>query len=121
MDFRHLEGNERGLLDLLAFLDADGIPSQKPELAFLRSRLKLIQCRKKKLQSSLVEQNTESGELRMHRMVRLIYLIKMSPQERQESFTLAVYMVHSAWSVAERHFRHRPELWEDQRAYLPDV
>jgi len=33
----HLEGNKRGLLDLLAFLDADGIPPQKPELAFLRS------------------------------------------------------------------------------------
>jgi hypothetical protein len=47
MNFRHLEGNERGLLDLLAFLDTDGIPSQKPELASLRSRLKLIQYRKK--------------------------------------------------------------------------
>jgi hypothetical protein len=131
MNFKHLEGNERGLLNLLAFLDADGIPSrllfegctktQKPELAFLGSRLKLIQCRKKMLQSSLVEQNAESGELGMHRMVRLICHIKMSPQERQESFTRAVYMVHSAWPVAERHFRHRPELWEDQRAYLPHV
>lgn len=48
MDFRHLEGNERGLLDLRAFLDADGIPPQRPELAFLRSRLKSIQCRQKK-------------------------------------------------------------------------
>jgi len=45
----------------------------------------------------------------------------MSPQEMQESFTRAVYIVHSAWPVAERHFRHRPELWEDQRAYLPHV
>jgi hypothetical protein len=45
------------------------------------------------LQSSLVEQNAESGELRMHRMARLIYHIKMS-QERQESFlgkALAIY------------------------------
>lgn len=41
----HLEGNKRGLSDLLAFLDADGIPPQKPELASLRSQMKLIPCR----------------------------------------------------------------------------
>ena len=131
MNFERLERDQQKLVNLLAFMDPDGISfnllsdgaaaSQLPALAFINTPRKFNKCRGPVVSSSLVIQDDTAQKLRLHRLVQEICHIRMSDVDRQEAFDMAVTIIKAVWPIPLRHNRHRPELWPKQQSYLPHV
>jgi hypothetical protein len=127
MSFEKLKSDQRTLLNVLSFLDPDMIQVdllKDSAIKVARTRAhpsfplndvsKFNKCKGAVVRSSLVNQNSNSNSLWMHRLVQEACQLSMSPAERQEAFTTAYECVKSMWPVAPRDNRHRPDLWPAQ-------
>ncbi|KAL4936544.1 hypothetical protein BDV06DRAFT_91444 [Aspergillus oleicola] len=130
MNFEKLNDDHQALIKMMAFLDPDriqmqlldgGARSTDPNLNFINSRYKVTKCRAGLLRSSLVTQNEDKDELRMHRLVQACCQLKMTPQEAQRSFENAISLVKEVWPVPHRSAVHNPSLWGIHTALLPHV
>lgn len=131
MNFERLNKDQQKLMNIMAFLDPDrvqqrplieGATSMKnPALRFMSTANKIHKCKVALLRSSLVSQNEKLRELRMHRLVQASCHLRMTKEERQENFRLAVALVKHSWPVSPRTALHDPSLWPDQQAMLPHV
>lgn len=127
MSFEKLQSDQRTLLNVLSFLDPDmiqvdilrdnaiKIARARSDPSFLLTDVsKFNRCKGAVIRSSLVNQNSVSNYLWMHRLVQEACQISMKPAERQEAFTTAYECVKSMWPGAPRENRHRPDLWPAQ-------
>lgn len=131
MNFERLNKDQQRLMNVMAFLDPDRVQQRpliegatsmnNPALSFISTANKIHKCKVALLRSSLVSQNEELRELGMHRLVQASCHLRMTKEEREENFRLAVALVKQSWPVPPRIAVHNPSLWPDQQAMLPHV
>ena len=131
MNFENLDQDTQTLVSILAFLDPDKVKeslisegashSKDSRLKFIGGSKSFIKCRAKLSRSVLVYRNEDLQILWMHRLVQETCHLRMSSSSRQEAFELAFDILNQVWPVAERHNRHRPELWTFQQECIPHI
>ncbi|KAI1841737.1 hypothetical protein JX266_012105 [Neoarthrinium moseri] len=134
MNFESLSQDSQTLVNVLSFLNPDSIELEllakgaqkmsragKNDWSIIDSTKKLTQQKAGILQSSLVDQNSATKTLSMHRLVQAACQYRMAPENRQDTFEMALSLLHHMWPVAPRNNRHRPDLWPSHARLLPHV
>ncbi|KAH8203220.1 hypothetical protein TruAng_002625 [Truncatella angustata] len=134
MNFESLSQNSQKLVNVFSFLNPDNIElellasgAEKASRAgesgwsIIDSTRKLTQQKAGILHSSLMDQNSATKTLSMHRLVQAACQHRMEPENRQKAFEMALSFLHHMWPVAPRNNRHRPDLWPSQARLLPHV
>ncbi|KAL3419104.1 tetratricopeptide repeat domain-containing protein [Phlyctema vagabunda] len=133
MNFDRLNGDEKRLMNVIAFCDPDRFQldlfekvvttlASEPDNAdckFLSTPRKIHKCKTGLVRSSLVWQNEFLRELSLHRLVQASCHTRMTFAERQSVFSLTVKLVRRAFPVPERNAIHNPALWGMQQRILP--
>ena len=119
-----------GLLDIMAFLDPDGIP-EKEYLVSMVGKVKLLdypttieayqEARYELLKSSLIMNDRSASRLTVHRLVQDGARAKMSTERSTEVFATAVDLLWSLWPEAESGVRHHVARWKDCEQLSPHV
>jgi len=127
VSIERLEPDQKRLLEMMSFLDPDSIPNALLNDAvgrkdgFFSSKLALVRARAGLLRSSLIEQNDQAGELRMHRLVQTFCRLNLEPAQHQRAFDLATSIVTHAWPVTPPEKRHNKQVWPAQQICLPHI
>ena len=118
-----------GLLDLMAFLDPDGIPEEY--LVGIVGRIGLTdypatmeayqEARYELLRSSLIVDDRLASKLTIHRLVQDGARAKMSTERSTEIFTTVVDLLWSIWPEAESGVRHLVARWKDCEQLSPHI
>jgi hypothetical protein len=134
MSYSSLNKDEQTLLNAISFFDPTGIPLElistgaikargvgSESLEFLKNDQRFRRCKSALTRSSLVTQNEEIGQLWMHQLYQESAQARMTVDERQRSWDIAISLLSTMWPVADRSKRRRTDLWPDQTKYLPQV
>jgi hypothetical protein len=132
MSYDLLDGDQKTLLKVLAFLDPDRVQGElleggvgtviKPKCSLLVRPRNLIRARMGLLQQSLVDENEGIGELRVHRLVQSFCQVQMGDlSETQEAFEIAFGLVENAFPITPVDQRHNKSYWTGQQAYISHV
>ncbi|EAQ85334.1 hypothetical protein CHGG_09348 [Chaetomium globosum CBS 148.51] len=134
MNFDNLSKDSQKLINVLSFLNPDTIELEMlangaakaskagdSGWAIIDNVRKLTKQKAMILQSSLMDQNAATKTLSMHRLVQAACQQRMTPENRQDSFYMAINLVHHLYPVAPRKNRHRPDLWPTQGRLLPHI
>ncbi|XMA18100.1 hypothetical protein WAI453_010891 [Rhynchosporium graminicola] len=133
----NLQLSAGALLNVISLLDPDGIPEgilmQNPEVAVDIGFPQLPQTYFKQLveltQSSVVERNSDTKELKMHRMVQEVARVKMTRTQNmlEQTFDAAVKLTSSVWPyvtvVAQHGYANytRIDRWDQCSKMLPHI
>jgi hypothetical protein len=118
--FEKLESS-RGLLDILAFLDPDGIPeflltdlgNTKTDVVILPPNCDYHEARLQLLSMSLITRNIEKRSLVIHRLVQEAARTTMSDVEYSARLTSALELMHAVWPrEKDPAFRNERESWK---------
>ncbi|KAL2680522.1 hypothetical protein Neosp_008124 [[Neocosmospora] mangrovei] len=117
-------GNAWSFLELLSFLDPDGVVEQDlrdgsahskhSTLTGIANSRKFEGDRSLLCKRNAIDRNTELRTLLMHRMVQDYCHFRMTTESAQNAFSGAVELLRNLWPVPERHNRHQPALWPTQ-------
>jgi hypothetical protein len=128
---KHLERRAQTLLNVLSFLDADGISerfiydgskeSALEALQMFSDANRLREPRENLCVEGLIERNEESGTVWMHRLVQASCQILMDKETFQHSFDCAFDLIFNIWPVPERHNRHDQRLWPTQQVLIHHI
>ncbi|CZT11155.1 uncharacterized protein RCO7_05579 [Rhynchosporium graminicola] len=134
---QNLQLSAGALLNVISLLDPDGIPEgilmQNPEVAVVIGFPQLPQTYFKQLveltQSSVVERNSDTKELKMHRMVQEVARVKMTRTQNmlEQTFDAAVKLTSSVWPyvtvVAQHGYANytRIDRWDQCSKMLPHI
>lgn len=118
-----------GLLDLMGFLDPDGIPERylvqivgKIKLPDYPATIEAYQeARYELLRSSLIMIDRSASRLTIHRLVQDGARAKMSTDRSTDVFATAVDLLWSLWPEAETGIRHHVARWKDCEQLSPHV
>ena len=116
-----------GLLDIMSFLDPDGIPEQilqgrldKVNLAGYPNTVTGYQnARGELINASLI--SLSASKLIVHRMIQDGARAKMNLDRATQVFTSAVDILWSSWPVAEAGVRHHVARWVDCEPLSPHI
>lgn len=119
----------KSLLNVLSLLDRGEIQvslfgSRLPtnlSNAFPTSKLKYYDARDSLLRGSLIQRNRNTGQILIHPLLQTATRAKMSPQELQNSFSIAVNMLVENWPEASFAFSHETETWQKAEKFVPHV
>ncbi|KAK7981657.1 hypothetical protein PG988_003895 [Apiospora saccharicola] len=123
---KHSEGHEDAwkLLELLSFLDPDGVSEKDLAEGSLGSQdlvlWQIVDSRQFEVNRSFlcennaIDRNPNIKTILMHRMMQDYCHFIMTPESRQAAFDTAFTLINNLWPVSERHNRHQPRLWPDQ-------
>jgi hypothetical protein len=131
MSFKRLDLDQIHLLNVMSFLDPDrvqlsilkqvvqqtattGAGLLKTDRAFIRARAGLLKC-------SLIEQNEQLGQLRIHRVIQASCHLHMDEPTYQQAFATAFGTIEACWPVTPAQKRHDKGLWTEQQACLEHV
>ena len=129
-----LSPHSRSFLNILAFLDPDGIQDCILDM-LLRShseyqvippdvpktRIEFNFARAELLERSLIRRNEHKGELWIHRVLQDTARGKMNHQKRFEVFTFAVDLIHLVWPKAALDRRHNTTRWALCQTLYPHI
>ena len=117
------------LLDVLSFLDPDGIQeyiiTSHPEIVSLESfprttnayqvaRTELLQC-------SLIFRDKTSKKILSHRLIQDAARAKMKPKRFREVFSTTVMLLSSVWPFEEFSWRHGVARWQLCEELFPHI
>lgn len=113
-----LKADSRSLLEMISFLDPDKIPKSIFEdhiamaglSGLATDKIGYKSSIKQLIHSSLVLQDTDTKDLRLHRIVQDVVRVAMSVQRRAEVLTATVKLVAESWVFIDLLAR-----WEIQR------
>lgn len=117
------------LLDVIAFLDPDGIHERIltswPHVTNLddypRSSTVYFKARAELIQSSLATKDTGDRRLLVHRLVQDIVRSKMPPDRYRSSFAAATSLVSSIWPYEDFGWRHGVARWRVCEELFPHI
>ncbi len=134
MNFESLSQDSQTLLNVLSFFHPDRIPLEllssgaekatkagHSKWAILDNTRKLTKCKADILHSSLADQSPKSRILSMHRLVQQACQHRMSMDDRQDVFLMALCLLDQEWPVAPRNNRLDTSLWPRQQSLLPHI
>jgi hypothetical protein len=134
MNFESLNQDSQILLNVLSFFHPDRIPLEllssgaekatgagHSKWSVLDNTRKFTKCKASILHSSLVDQSPKSRTLSMHRLVQQACQHRMSMDDRQDVFLMALCLLDQEWPVAPRNNRLDPSFWPKQQSLLPHV
>ena len=118
-----------GLLDVMAFLDPDGIPEKylmgmvgKAQLQDYPMTVSAYQdARSELFKSSLIMIDRTESILTVHRLIQDTARAKMKQERSTEIFSAAVEMLWSIWPPAEPGVRHHVARWNDCQTLSPQI
>lgn len=122
--------HSRPLLDVLSFLDADGIPeiilttttnTVKILDGFPDKKGTYLLARAELLQSSLITKDSSDRRLVIHRLIQDAARAKMDPQRFRDVFSFALSLVSSVWQFEEFGWRHSISRWKLCEELMPHV
>ncbi|KAH8587276.1 hypothetical protein B0O99DRAFT_656491 [Bisporella sp. PMI_857] len=118
-----------GLLDIMAFLDPDGIPEkylvgvvgevQLPD--YPKTVTAYQDARSELLKSSLIRNDRSASNLTIHRLIQDGARAKMQPDRATIVFSAAVEVLWSMWPPAESGVRHHVARWKDCELLAPHI
>lgn len=122
----------RPLLDVLSFLDPDGILERTLIVPILSAGLPLIEkyprsnndyqkARTELLQSSLVTKDSTGKRLIVHRLIQDTSRAKMSPAHYRKSFSSALHLISAVWPYESFGWRHAISRWKVCEELFPHV
>lgn len=123
---KHSEGHEDAwkLLELLSFLDPDGVSEKDLSEGSLGSPdhvlRQIVDSRRFEVNRSFlcennaIDRNPGIKTILMHRMMQDYCHYIMTPDSKQAAFEAAFTLINNLWPLSERHNRHQPRLWPDQ-------
>ncbi|KAJ5173639.1 uncharacterized protein N7500_001570 [Penicillium coprophilum] len=131
MSLSQLSGNANILHMILSFLDPDyiheallvdgAVETNDSDLEFVTDEIDFLDAQEVLIQGALIDKSIESGIISMHRLVQRAVIRRMSVQERERIFSLAVTILaanfpdtysadvgHQAasWALCERSLPH---------------
>ncbi|KAJ5543129.1 hypothetical protein N7461_009132 [Penicillium sp. DV-2018c] len=131
MALSQLSGSGKVLHMILSFLDSDYIHESllkdgalrvnDPTLEFMRDEIDFLDAQEALLQGALIDKSSESGIISMHRLVQRAAIRRMSTEERENMFSLAVAILTAtfpntysadvghqvaSWTYCERSLHH---------------
>lgn len=117
----------RGLLEVLSFLDPDGIPetilTTRPETVsletFPKSLFSYQTARTELLQCSLISRTAET--IQVHRLIQDVARINLGQPELKTVFSAAVSLVTTMWPFEAFGWRHDVARWRVRDQILPQV
>ena len=118
-----------GLLDVMAFLDPDGIPEKyllrmvgKSQFHDYPLTVSMYQdARSELLKSSLIMNDRTASILTVHRLIQDGARAKMRPDRSTAVFSATVEMLWSEWPLAEPGVRHHIARWNDCQLLSPQI
>jgi hypothetical protein len=129
--FASLEAEPLLLLNILSFLDPDGMQekffsegAQKSGLSILRkfaSSKKLSTMRENLCTRGLIFRNEDIRKMWMHRLIQDYCHFRMDRSAFQNAFYGAFNLIANTFPVPERHHRHNPELWPAQQGLIHHI
>lgn len=116
-----------GLLDVISFLDPDGIPEQYLTGAlgkvhfpgFPNTVTEYQDARSELVDASLI--NLSASKLIIRRLIQDSARAKMGPDRATKAFTSAVDIMWSLWPLAEAGVRHHVARWRDCEMLSPHI
>ena len=134
MSLSKLDGNAYLLQGLLAFLDPDRIDevvlidgfknsdSSAPQFEFLSDEMDLLDAEEALLQVALINKNSETGILSVHRLIQAAVMRRLTAEERTVCFDTAINIITwgfpDTWSAD---VGHQHQSWETSEKCLPHV
>lgn len=118
------------LLDVIAFMDPDGIweyiltkPSTKLPLlpSFPRSSAAYQRARTELLQSSLISKDSSGKKLVVHRLVQDAARSKIDSVRFQDVFSSTVHLISAAWPFEAFGWRHEVSRWRVCQELFPHI
>lgn len=117
----------RTLLEVLSFLDPDGIPemilTNHPEVVsqdtFPKTSISYQKARTELLQSSLISRS--AGRIQVHRLIQDAARTKLSHPQTKEIFSTTVALVSSIWPFEAFDWRHDAARWRVCEQLFPHV
>lgn len=103
--FDKLKPGASGLLDVLAFLDPDGIPENILQdnsvgvemTGFPQSQPTYLEARTELLHSSLIDRDRDNKSIVIHRLTQETVRANLSPQRYSEVFVSALQLLSGVW------------------------
>lgn len=134
MSLSKLDGAAYTLQGLLAFLDPDKIDesvlrdgyknsdSAAPQFDFLSDEMDLLDAEEGLLQVALINKNSESGILSVHRLIQAAVMRRLTAEERTKCFGVAIDIL--TWGFPDtwsEDVGHQHQSWETSEKCLPHV
>ncbi|KAI0120070.1 P-loop containing nucleoside triphosphate hydrolase protein [Nemania sp. FL0031] len=118
-----------GLLSLIATLDPDRIPeailisacSKDPVTSFPNNLTQYYEARAQLLQTSLINQNTESGDIWVHRIVQDVTKGKLDSNRLTQTYNLAISAVSDVWPFSRLETRFLTARHKDCAPLFPSI
>ncbi|RJE22879.1 NB-ARC domain protein [Aspergillus sclerotialis] len=142
MSLSSLTGDSQTLHMILAFLDPDTIyesllteglsHTEDPKLEFIKDEINLLDAEETLLQGALIDKSSENGIISMHRLIQTAIIRRMSFDEKQDYFSIAIDMLASsfpdtftadvghqvgAWARCERGLPHIENLIKQNKTH----
>ncbi|KAL8993731.1 MAG: hypothetical protein Q9169_006128 [Polycauliona sp. 2 TL-2023] len=134
MSLNKLSGHARLLQQILAFLDPDKIDqeiltegsqallSKRPDIEFLSDELDLLDAEEALLQAALINKDSDTGFLAIHRLIQAAVIRRLSSEERATTFDTAVRIL--CWGFPDTFSEdvgHQHQSWENSEKCLSHI
>ncbi|KAL9020625.1 MAG: hypothetical protein Q9180_008642, partial [Flavoplaca navasiana] len=126
MSLSRLSGHARSLQQILAFLDPDKVAQEiliegsqalvldRPNIEFLKDELDLLDAEEALLQAALINKDSDTGFLSIHRLIQAAVIRRLSSEERAVTFDTVVRLL--CWGFPDTFSKdvgHQHQSWEN--------
>ncbi|KAF9242219.1 hypothetical protein DTO006G1_6440 [Penicillium roqueforti] len=127
-----LSRNAKVLIMILSFLDLNGINetdlrngtvlANDAAVRFMMDEIDFLDAQRDLLQRSLIDKSSESGVISMHRVVQRVVIRRMSDEERDKTFLLAIAIVSANFpDTYSADIGHQIASWNDCKKNLTHI
>ncbi|KAJ8125977.1 hypothetical protein O1611_g7661 [Lasiodiplodia mahajangana] len=118
-----------GLLSLISMLDPDRIPeavlmsacSKDPAISFPNNLKQYYEARTQLLQTSLINQNSETDDIWVHRVVQDVTRGKLDSDRLTQTYNLAISAVSDVWPFSSLEARFLTARYKDCMPLFPSI